>query len=156
MQQPGGYGPSPYYGPPMPPPPPQQRERSGFTVGLSGGVGIMESDAGEFACAGCDPVAGTFDIHVGTMLTPRFALQGEIWFQGQSLEAGGTASINQTMIFLAAQYWLHPRFWIKAGLGGANLTLNYDDGFGGQSEDLGFRIRTPFCGRLRNHEVTEL
>jgi hypothetical protein len=112
-------------------------ERSGYHIGFSGGVGTMDSDAGEFACAGCEAVAGTFDFHVGKMLNGKFALQGELWFQGQNLEAGGTASINQTMITVAAQYWLHPRFWLKAGLGLASLTLSYDDGFGQQNESLG-------------------
>jgi len=97
----------------------------------------MKSDVGHFACAGCEPVAATFDIHVGKMLTPTFALQGEFWFQTQNLEAGGTASINQAMFLIAGQYWLHPRFWLKAGFGASNLSLTYEDGAGGQSEDLG-------------------
>ncbi len=97
----------------------------------------MESDAGEFACAGCDAVAGTFDLHVGKMLSGKLALQGELWFQGQNLEADGRASINQMMFTAAAQYWLHPRFWLKAGLGVANLTLSFDNGFQQENESLG-------------------
>tara|TARA_R110002073_G_scaffold332410_1_gene518220 strand:- start:6577 stop:7371 length:795 start_codon:yes stop_codon:yes gene_type:complete len=128
--------PEPYYGPPMPPVPPPT-ERQGFNLGFSGGIGIMESDAGELACVGCEPIAATFDFHVGTMLSSKFALQAEFWFQGQSLDATGRASINQTMFTAAAQYWLHPRFWLRAGFGLANLTLNYDDNFGPVSESLG-------------------
>ena len=133
--QPGGYGPEPYYGPPMPPQV-QSQDREGFNIGLSAGLGTMESDAGEFACSGCEPVAVNFEIHAGKMLSPVFALHAELWFQSQSLEANGTASINQTMYLLAAQYWVHPRVWLRAGIGGSNLSLSYETGFGQESESL--------------------
>lgn len=136
--QPGGYAPEPYYyGPPMPPPmAPAPRGRTGFHIGLSGGLGIMESDAGEFACDGCDPVAANFELHVGRMFGSKFALQGELWFQTQSLDEFDSASINQVMYTIAAQYWLHPKFWLRAGFGAANLSLSYETGFGRESDSL--------------------
>ncbi|MCP4447602.1 MAG: porin family protein [Myxococcales bacterium] len=128
------YAPAPYYGPPMPPPA-QPKERSGFHIGLSGGGGSMTSDAGEFTCNGCNYAAGTFDLHAGRMLSPKFALQGELWCQIRSLNEDGHASITQTMYMIAAQYWLHPRFWVKAGIGGANLSLSYESDFGEQERE---------------------
>jgi hypothetical protein len=98
----------------------------------------MESSLGEFDCAGCEsaPPALGFDFHVGTMLMPRLALQAEFWGQTRNLDENGNGSIAQQMFLLAAQYWLTPRFWIKAGVGFASLTLTYDNGFEDVSEPL--------------------
>lgn len=137
-QQPGAaqpYGAQQPYGALPPPLPPQ--ERSGFNIGVSLGLGVMESDAGELACNGCEPVAFSFDVHAGKMLSSRFALLGEFGFQGQSLDSSGTSSITQSIFSVAAQYWLHPRLWLKGGLGLSSLSLNYESGFGPESESLG-------------------
>ncbi len=136
-QDPSPQSPKPYYGPPMPPPAPVSQDRSGFHFGVSAGLGAMESDVEQFNCSGCEPVAVTFDVHAGKMLSPKFGLQGEVWFQVQNLDDSGSASISQAMFSLAAQYWLHPRVWVKAGIGFANLSLNYDSGFGNETESLG-------------------
>ncbi len=138
------YGAAPYYGPPMQPMP-QRTGRTGYHIGISGGLGILESDAGEFVCDGCEPIAGTFDIHVGTMLTPKFALQGEYWLQSQSIDAEGRASIRQDMFMVAGQYWITPRFWAKGGIGAAVFTLNWDDSYDTQTETLGSGLALQFA-----------
>ena len=137
------YAPAPYYAPPVQVP--QRAERTGFHLGISAGVGVLESDAGEFVCEGCEPVAGTFDIHVGTMLTPRFALQGEYWLQSQNIDADGRASIRQDMFMVAGQYWITPRFWAKGGIGAAVFTLNWDDSYDTQTETLGSGLALEFA-----------
>lgn len=134
------YAPSPYYGQPMPPPAPRSEEREGWNLGFSAGIGSMESSAnGGFACSGCqvEPPTGAFDLHVGTMLSNRLALQGEIWMQSRALDVDGMASVNQTMLLLAAQYWLTPRLWLKAGIGFASLSVSYFDGFEDRSDQVG-------------------
>ncbi len=100
------------------------------------GFGEMTSDAGEFNCNGCEPVAVSLDLHAGKMLNPKLALQAELWIQVQSLDANQYASISQTMFMLAGQYWVHPRVWLKGGLGITSLGYSYDDGFVEESESL--------------------
>jgi hypothetical protein len=134
---PSGPGAAPYYGPnygpaqPPLPPQPAEQTRQGWNLGLSLGVGSMTSSAGDFECLDCDtePPAIAFDLHVGTMIMPRMALQAEAWVQSRALDAYGDSSIGQSMFLLALQYWLTPRFWIKGGLGFASLTVSYNNGF---------------------------
>jgi hypothetical protein len=104
------YGPNPNYGPQQPPLPPQpaKKTRQGWNIGLSLGVGSMSSSAGELECLDCDsePPAFAFDLHAGTMVMPRMALQAEVWGMTRPLDAYGDASIGQNMFMLAVQYWL--------------------------------------------------
>lgn len=136
------YGPNygPNYGPRQPPlpPPNQERGRSGWNIGFSGTIGSMSSSAGELACEGCEvsPPAIGGELHIGTMVMPRLALQGEFWIVTRDLDAYGEASLNQQLFLLTAQYWLTPRFWIKAGLGLASLSLTYFDGYEDVNEGL--------------------
>jgi hypothetical protein len=108
--------------------------RTGWHIGFSGGLGSMESSVGEFECIDCDgtPPTMSFELHVGSMISDRMAVQGEVWFHSRALDAYGDASVTQSMFLLAAQYWITPRFWGKLGLGSSSFTLNYD----GMSEQL--------------------
>ncbi len=139
--QPGG---PPPQGPPLstqpgyyaaPPPPPQaygpgQYVRRGLTLGGSFGVGDMVGEKGPIECFNCDynPLAFTADFHIGAMLNPRLALLFESSITGKTLEANGTETLLQYAGYIAAQYWVTPRLWIKGGIGGAHLTLQIDDG----------------------------
>jgi len=112
-------------------------ERHGLVIGASLSVGVLESDVSDFSCNGCNAAAGALDMHIGTMLTPRLSLQGEIHLQDRTLDAVGDVSLTQTMVLLAVQYWLIPRLWIKGGIGSGHLSIDYANGGPASSEDLG-------------------
>lgn len=137
--QPGGPPPPPpgqgggyYYAPPAP------ADRSGFTIGAGIGFGVMEDDSGPIECFDCgySPVAGSFDFHLGGMIAPDLAIVGEVWIQGQTLDASGANALVQTMIFGAAQFWVTPQFWLKGGLGLSSLSITYDDGYQAESDEI--------------------
>ncbi len=114
--------------------------RRGLAIGFGFGIGGMQSENGPIRCDGCDydPIAGGFDFHVGGMLNPRLALLFEVWGTGQQLDAVGANTLMQTMVMVAAQYWVTPQLWIKGGIGAANLSISSDDGFGDtNSIDIG-------------------
>ena len=98
----------------------------------------MTSDAGELTCEGCEttPPAIGGELHIGSMVTPKLALQGEIWLTTRDLDDFGDSSLNQTLYLLTAQYWLAKRFWIKAGIGVSSLSVTYFDGFEDVTEGL--------------------
>lgn len=128
---PDPYGPPPpaaqtQYGPPMAPLPP--RERSGWHLGISLGLGGMSANGESLDCGNCsgDPPAAAFDLHVGTLLSPSFALQGELWTQGKMIDEIAGRQVSQTMMMVAGQFWLGERFWLKAGLGLASVSETDD------------------------------
>jgi hypothetical protein len=98
----------------------------------------MDSSAGELTCEGCEvePPAVGGELHIGTMLMPKLAVQGEAWFMSRSLDDNGDSSLDQTLLMVTAQYWVAPKFWLKAGIGVSNLTLSYFDGFEQVDESL--------------------
>lgn len=71
------------------------------------------------------------------MVTPRLAIQGELWGQVRPIDADSGAYVNQSMVLLALQYWLTPRFWVKGGIGYAGLSVNYNDGYEDRSDNIG-------------------
>lgn len=98
-------------------------ERKGLTLGIGLGAGGMESDDGPIECFDCDDsVAGSADFHVGLMLNPRLAIMYEAWGTGQALNAAADVTLVQVLSMAAAQYWLTPRLWVKAGIGTAHLS----------------------------------
>lgn len=133
---PGGGG--GYYATPPPPIHAPYWQRRGLTIGFGFGVGGMSAESGPIECAGCDydPAAGGFDFHIGGMISPRLALVFEIWGTAQALESSGRTMLVQTMAMVGLQYWLTRQLWIKGGVGAANLSVSYDDGRGGDSEDI--------------------
>ncbi len=137
--------PNPDYGPnygatqqPMPPPRKTKKGRSGWNIGFSGAVGSMKSSAGELSCEGCEstPPALGGELHIGTMVMPKLALQAEVWFMSRDLDVNGDASLDQMLFMVTAQYWVAPKFWIKAGIGAADLSLSYFDGVEQVDESL--------------------
>ena len=138
--QPGGPPPPPppsgagggYYGPP----PAQESgaffNRRGLAIGFGFGVGGMSAESGPIECVGCDyePAAVGVDFHIGAMINPRFALLFEVWGTGQAVDADGRTVLVQTMAMAALQYWLTPQLWLKGGLGAAQLSYSFDDGYG--------------------------
>jgi hypothetical protein len=118
----GGYYP--------PPPPPPVWERRGLAVGFGLGLGGMSDSQGAIGCASCEynPASVGLDFHIGGMLSPRFALLFEIWGQGQQMDVSGSETLVQTMLMVAAQYWVTPQLWLKGGLGVSHLSVSFDDG----------------------------
>ncbi len=138
--QPGGGG---YYNQPSAVTPGGFWDREGrLTWGLSLGIGGMSSDSGPIDCANCDynPLAVEIDVHVGGMLSSRFALMGELQGNVQTLEeqggGEGTLSLAQFALMVAAQYWVVPKVWVKGGIGVAHLSFNYDDYYGSAEEPI--------------------
>ena len=60
------------------------------------------------------------------MLNPRLALLGEVWVLLQSADQYAYETYAQTMLMVAAQYWLNRRLWIKGGIGASGLSITYD------------------------------
>jgi len=125
-QSPGA--PPPGYGPAPMPPAVSTIERRGLTAGFGFGFGGMESNDGPIECIDCnDSVAGSFDGHIGVMLTPRFAVGLEVWGSGQALDSAADASLVQVLVMGSAQWWATPRLWVKGGLGSAHLSMRFSD-----------------------------
>jgi hypothetical protein len=130
------YGSNPgYYGQPTQLPGGFHDRRGRMTLGISLGLGYMESESGPVDCGNCDynPVTAGIAAHIGGMLNERLALMFEIQGNGQTLEQvgyDGTISLVQGAAMVAAQYWVTPQFWIKGGLGAAHLSYSYDDFYG--------------------------
>jgi hypothetical protein len=123
---PGYYAPPPGYGNP-PPPPPYGRGmyRDGLIVGLGLGIGgLSATDCGDTCGA-----AGALEFHIGGMLNPRMALVGDFWFNGRSIPNSDASAVH-SLYTLAIQYWPADIFWLKGGLGGANMHVGSSvDGF---------------------------
>jgi hypothetical protein len=140
----GGPGGGPGYGPP--PVPGGFHNRAGrLAWGFSVGLGGIHDDGGSFACNGCNynPLAFEIDGHIGGMLSPRFALLFEVQANGQTISSDAYADteIVQSALMVAAQYWITPQFWLKGGIGFADLQIqdstNYTQDLGGGSALMG-------------------
>jgi hypothetical protein len=98
------------------------------------GLGAMNDDIGDIDCANCSDVSFQIAGHIGGFIGPRLALMGEVQGNAQTLsvgEFGDTETLVQSALMIAAQYWLTPQFWIKGGIGFANLRVDwsaYGDG----------------------------
>lgn len=145
-QAPGAYGPPRAYQPPAPGPvmptytPPQVRRGFVFGFGIGGGsINVVDesgADGEEFDGA-------SFEVHIGGMLSPRFALLGEVWgvvhhSDEDNIAFNGETTLTHNIYVLAAQYWISPRFWIKGGIGRASYTL--EDDIGVYEEEAGRAI----------------
>ena len=110
----------------------------GFSIGLGG---MHDAGSNVTTCGNCDynPAAVEFDGHIGGFLSPRFALmaEGQVNAQTVALDAYGEDTVlSQSALMIAGQYWLHPQFWIKGGIGFAHLYADnpyevWDFGTGG-------------------------
>ena len=95
--------------------------RDGVTFGLSLGGGHLGC-AGE----GCDAEfteAGSFDLHIGGMLSPRGALLFEAWWMFHSED---NLTVSQGIMTGAFRFWPVRHFWLQGGLGVARAAYTYD------------------------------
>jgi hypothetical protein len=131
----GGSGPG-YYNQPQ-----QQQNPGGFhqrqgrlLFGASVGLGAMNDDVGDIDCTNCSDLSLQGALHVGGFIGPRLALMGEVQGNAQTLavdSGGGTETLVQSALMIAAQYWVTPQLWVKGGIGFANLRVDwsaYGDG----------------------------
>jgi opacity protein-like surface antigen len=123
---------APYY-PPPPPPPPRGVYRSGLIFG--GSVGWAN-----FSFSQCGDGCGTAlsgEFHIGGMVGPRLALEGDFWGSNHWFSDSQASGVTFNGIYtLALQYWPTDIIWVKAGLGVGHLT--YDDDSGGTDDETGF------------------
>ncbi len=101
-----------------------------IVYGFSFGLGGMHDDGGSITCNNCnyDPLAGEAEAHLGGMISPRFALMGEVQVNGQTLsrDTFGDTTLVQSALMLAGQFWITPQLWIKGGIGIAHLDIQDD------------------------------
>lgn len=132
----GYYGGGPGYGSPAPSQLPGGfHNRQGRLIfGGNLGLGTMHDNIGDIECTNCSDISVQVAGHLGGFIGPRLALMGELQANAQTLEVdafGGTETLVQSALMFAAQYWVTPQFWIKGGIGFANLQVNwsaYGDG----------------------------
>ena len=98
-------------------------ERKGFNFGFGIGAGNMscESNGDNEICDGATEAGGA-ELHIGTMLRPRLALNGEIWVMGHSED---NVTITNAITTVGITYWLAPKLWVRGGVGGAVARWNY-------------------------------
>jgi hypothetical protein len=110
--------PPPGYGYPPPPPPRYGMYRSGLVFGAALGIGgISAQDCGDTCGAGF-----AFELHLGGMVTPVFALMGDVWVNTHSIpDSDGT--LVHTIYTVAGQYWVTDKLWLKGGIGGGDIQI---------------------------------
>ena len=123
----GYYGGGPGYG--APPLPGGFHNRQGrLAFGGSLGLGYMNANGQAVDCAGCDanPVTGEGDLHLGGFIGPRIALmfEGQVNVQQVALDPANDATLSQTLLLGALQFWITPQLWVKGGIGLAYLNFN--------------------------------
>ena len=98
-----------------------ERARLGlaFGFGLGGGDIVCESESDV-----CDGVveAGGFDLQVGYMLRQKLGLFFDVWVMAHT---ENRFTLSQTITTIGVQYWVLPRLWVKAGIGGAHARATY-------------------------------
>jgi len=117
-----------YYGPPRDP---QgfHRRAGHLTLGFSLGLGYLHDNGQNIVCSGCggNALTGQIEGHIGGMLNNRLGLMFEVQanFQQLALDptTGTDATLQQTLAMGAIQYWITPIFWLKGGIGFANLDV---------------------------------
>jgi hypothetical protein len=114
-----------------------------LTFGFGLGLGFMNENGGAVGCDNCDfkPLAFEADVHLGGMVSPRLGLMFEGQANIQTIHSdviNGDTTLTQGAAMFAAQFWILPQFWIKGGLGFANLQV--DDSFGTGDAGSGLAI----------------
>lgn len=100
-----------------------EREGLAFGVGLTAGhleLAVGACPGGE--CQGITEAAG-LNVQLGMFLTPKLAIEGELWGMGH-MEEG--LFVSQAIATVGPKLWLGDRFWIKGGAGVARAGFRYD------------------------------
>jgi len=104
-------------------PAPGPAPRHGLMIGFGVGGGHMscENTTDEDICDGVTE-AGGGEFHIGTVLRPALALNGEIWVMGHTEDY---VTITQAITTVGVTFWLMPRLWVRGGVGGAVAKWHY-------------------------------
>ena len=97
--------------------------RVGPTFGIDLGVGHMgctTKDDGD--CAGTN-WAGGAALHGGFLLTPHFAVLGDLWVMAHTDDR---TTVSQMILTGGLRFWLLPRLWLQAGIGASRVKVSYD------------------------------
>lgn len=114
-----------YYQGQPPPPRPPGLYRGGWVLGFALGAGRAGA-----SCDGCDSYGGfAGEFHIGAMVTPQLALEGD--FSSIIRSVGYDQSLSLNNGYFAAQFWPAPIVWIKGGIGLG--FLSFDDFWNGYS-----------------------
>ena len=110
-----------------------QNPRQGFTIGFGVGLGQMscESIGEQDICDGVTEAGGA-ELHVGTMLRPALALNGDIWIM---MHTEDYVTVSQAITTVGVTFWIAPRLWVRGGLGGAVAQWRYKGPLGINLED---------------------
>jgi hypothetical protein len=109
-----------------------------YRSGLVGGVGL---GFGGIEATNCGPVcgvAGSFELHLGGMLTPRLAIMGDFWFNLHPIP-DYDATTRHSLYMAALQFWPTDKLWLKGGLGPSTMTVS-DNYSGYGNAETGFGI----------------
>lgn len=129
-----GYGASP-------PMPGGFQDRAGQPMyGGSLGLGGMKLDDQDVTCSGCNysPIGVEIDGHIGGMLNERFGLMLELQGNAKTVSDNGdygTVTLSQGAAMIAGQYYVSPKLYLKAGIGAAHLSYDYEDYYGPAGSD---------------------
>jgi hypothetical protein len=89
-------------------------ERKGFTAGF--GIG-----GGQITCDGCESLSGpAFALHLGGMINEKLSI---VWDSSGVVREEDGVTLSSAVVGPAAQYWVSPRVWLKAGAGGGRLVV---------------------------------
>ncbi|MDQ3364112.1 MAG: hypothetical protein M3680_01595 [Myxococcota bacterium] len=107
----------------------------GFSLGL-GTMSDSEGEIGGNASVNYSTLSGMASGHIGGFIGPRLALMAELQGNIVTLSSDGYDNVNlvQSALMGAIQYWVTPQFWLKGGLGFANLSV--DDTYDGSSSNI--------------------
>jgi hypothetical protein len=112
-----------YYGPPRDP---QgfHRRAGHLDVGFSLGLGYMHFNGGSVSDG---TATGMLEGHIGGMVNNRLGIMFELQANFQQIAfdptTGNNSTMQQTLAMGAIQYWITPIFWLKGGVGFANLDI---------------------------------
>ena len=125
----------------------RRRDRQGFFMGFGVGAGGIVSQDLEDMGFSLEGVA--FDLRIGGGLSDRFLLMGEVMalMAPQELDS----QLIATHFVAAAQYFLVQGFFVRAGFGIANATL--DTPLGEARSDVGFALVSVLGYELRFGEM---
>jgi hypothetical protein len=106
-------------------------DRTGhLTFGGSLGLGFMHDGGSAItSCDNCDasPLGFEGDLHIGGVLSPRFALMFELQGNVQTIHSNAFDNdtvLSQGVAMVAGQFWILPQLWVKGGLGFAHLQVD--------------------------------
>ena len=84
--------------------------RGGPSIGF--GIGAARSSCAQGDCSSAG--TGAFDLHVGTMFSPRLGVTLDVWGMADD---GAEAEMNHGIATVGPRLWVMPWLWLYGGLG---------------------------------------